>query len=406
MAFVLFLYPVSVVALRPLNGPLLIITILTALWFMTTRWQTKTPTGSQEKLIYLSMCLFFLSAFFCSYLGGINDESYKKLEILSHLLLLYPLTVGLRHVGINLRALWLGLVLGAIITTLLICYLIFINGVPRAGNIINAIGLGNLILIIGTMPLAGLGWFRKKHRWLTLIPICAFCFGLLGSFLSLTRGGWLAIPVLLTIFLWYGSFQLSAKIKSIIIAFFAITLITSYLIPQTGVSKRLQKTTSSLSNYLSKDDSTLSSAVPRLEIWQAAWKTYTDHPVTGTGWGHFKENAQAQVDAGTRHPIAANFTGTHNMYLSTMSNGGTLTLVTFLFFFTSLILFFSRTIKTASDPETQQVALAGLLLVVGYMVFNLTASFLEASRNMNFFTFYLAIFLAAIPPKKAAIENA
>ena len=401
MAIILLLYPVSIIVIKPLNGPLLAVTTLLGLWYTITQWQHRTPITQQEKLIYLSVGLFFLSALMATYFGGFSREGKKGLEILSHLLLLIPITIGLRHIGINFFALWTGLAAGTIITGLFICYLIFWKEIPRAGNIINAIILGNLSLLMGYMSLAGISWFKDKNKWLTLIPITAFCFGLLSSFLSLSRGGWLAIPVLLFVFLRYRSFHFSRKTLALVLFIFTITTILTYNTPATKLEHRLKKSASSISTYLTRDKSDLndkpSASVPRLEIWQAAWTIYTEHPITGTGWGHFKENAQAQVNAGKRHPIAAKFHSVHNQFLSVMANGGTVTMAAFLFFLGSSIMLFKRTLKLSSDPTAQRAALGGLLLIVGFIIFNLTDSLFERSRTINFFTFYLAIFLASIP---------
>ena len=44
--------------------------------------------------------------------------------------------------------------------------------------------------------------------------------------------------------------------------------------------------------------------------------------------------------------------------------------------------------------ETQRIALAGLILIVGFIGFSLTESILERSRSIIFFSFYLAALMA------------
>ncbi|MBC8208533.1 MAG: O-antigen ligase family protein [Desulfobulbaceae bacterium] len=406
MAIILFLYPVSTLVIKQLNGPLFTVTTLLGLWYTITQWQHRTPITQQEKLIYVSVGLFFLSALVATYFGGLNKEAIKGLEVLSHLLLLIPITIGLRHIGINFLALWTGLAAGSIITGIFICYLIFWKEIPRAGNMTAATIVGKLSLLMGYMSLVGISWFKEKNKWLTLIPVGAFCFGLLSSLLSLTRGSWLAIPFLLFIFFRYRPFQFSKKTLALVLSIITITTILIYNAPPTKIENRLKKTTSDIRTYLTRDKSDLnakpSASVPRFEIWQAAWTIYTEHPITGTGWGHFKEYTQAQVNDGKRHPIAAQFKCAHNQFLSVMANGGTTTLVALLFFLVSSIVFFKKTLKLSSDPTAQRAALSGLLLIVAFIIFNLTDSLFERSRTINFFTFYLAVFLASIPTQRTA----
>lgn len=407
---ILLLYPISVITIKQLNGPLFSITVLLGFWHTIAKKEQTPKIIRQEKLIYLSICLFFLCALATTYLSGYNREGKKIIEILSHLLLLIPITIGLRHVGINLFALWVGLAIGSIVSGIFVCYLFLWKEIPRAGdNIINAIVVGNLSLIMGFMSLAGASWFKEKNIWLTLIPIIACGFGVLASFFSLSRGGWLAIPFMLFIYFRYSSLQYSKKAIVAMLSVVALATTFIYCTPQTNVEHRLKRTISDITTYLSIDKSNPDYKLPetaiRLEIWKSSWRMYTDHPIMGIGFGHYKENAQAQVDAGQSHPLTASFRSMHNQFLSALVNGGPLTLGTLLSFFVFLILFFRTTLLQSTNSATQGVALAGLVLIVGFIIFNLTCSHLERSRTLNFFTFYLAIFMATIATQNQKYIN-
>jgi hypothetical protein len=57
---------------------------------------------------------------------------------------------------------------------------------------------------------------------------------------------------------------------------------------------------------------------------------------------------------------------------------------------------FVRYIKQGESADVRRLAFAGLLLVVTYMIFGLSEPMLYRSRSVNFFAFYLAVFMAAI----------
>jgi len=53
-------------------------------------------------------------------------------------------------------------------------------------------------------------------------------------------------------------------------------------------------------------------------------------------------------------------------------------------------------IRRGKTPDTQRLALAGLLLIVAYMSFGFSEAILERVRPVSFLAFYLAVIFAAI----------
>lgn len=395
---VVFLFPVLILVLRPADGLGLGLLALAGLGVAYRQWGGG-QASREEKLLYFAVSAFFVAALLATLVGGIDDSGVKKLGKFARLLLVIPVYVYLRRVGVSLAAFWYGLVVGAVIAAGLAVYQVW--GPPqlvRAQGITHPIIFGNLALIMGVTALAGLGWFKERARWQVALPILAALLGLLASALSHARGGWVAIPFLALTFVWYARARIPVWQRWAAVAVLLATVALAYFIPATGVQKTVQRTTANLTAYFQSDidDPARGTSVgTRLEMWQAAWRIFLDHPLLGVGWGHYKEAAQVLVDAGLRNPSAAAWGHPHNQFFATMANGGSVALVGILLLFLVPAKGFANVIKRAKAPDAQRLALAGLLLMVAYMAFGFSEAILERVRPVSFFAFYLAVIFAA-----------
>jgi len=111
---VVFLFPVLILVLRPADGLGLGLLALAGIGIAYQQRGSGQATR-EEKLLYFAVSFFFLVALLATLLGGIEDGGIKKLSKFARLLLVIPVYVFLRHVGVSLAALWYGLVAGAII---------------------------------------------------------------------------------------------------------------------------------------------------------------------------------------------------------------------------------------------------------------------------------------------------
>lgn len=181
-----------------------------------------------------------------------------------------------------------------------------------------------------------------------------------------------------------------------------------YLLPQTGVKNKVDVTINAISDIVNSNvrHKTQDASINvRLESWLAALQIFQDNPLIGVGWGHYQEHAKVLVENGLRHKFAAVFPHPHNQFLSSMVGGGVLGLIATLGLFLIPVLIFISVIRFLYESEvSRKFALAGLIMVVGFAVCNLTESFLERSRPVAFFLFYLAVCMAGIHQKKSSIS--
>ncbi len=405
---VIFLFPALILVFFPADG--LGIGLL-ALAGLVVGWRKRgcSQFSREEKLLCFSVGVFFTAAVLTTLLGGIDGEGIKKLEKFAHLLLFIPAYIFLRWAGVNQKALWYGLVAGAAVAFVVAIFEVWDQPSHiRARGVTHPIIFGDLALLMGAMSLAGLGWFKSQGRWQIGLPIAAAVMGLLASFLAQARGGWVAVPFLTMILLWFARAHVPVWQRWAAIGLLSMLLIAAYLIPATGVKNTIDRTVTNISGYLHSDitDEVRTTSIGgRFEMWQAAWQIYVNNPVVGVGWGHYKEQAQTLVDAGVRNESAAYWGHPHNQFLSAMANGGTIALIALLLLFLIPATLFANLVNQDISPFVQRLALAGLLLIVAYAAFGLSEAIFERIRPVSFFAFYLAVISSAIYSRVTAIQQ-
>jgi len=389
----LLLFPLSSTVLPMVSGAIVSLTILSSISLYLFPFKGVKHSNHDERLFYFSVSFIVIVAVLATAVSGMDHLGMKKLGKFVYLLMVIPVYFYFRTVRINLAWLWYGLVAGAIISALVGVYEVsndvFKPGYPgRAKGATHPIIFGDLALLIGAMALAGWGWFKQQARWQTVLPVVALSAGLLASILSQSRGGWVAVPFIMVAYIWFYFAQVSKTKMS------------------AGVllKNRAEITYNNIQAYIDADNKSLAggeSVTSRFEMWKASWDIFLKNPVLGVGWGNYQKNAEILVKKGERNALASAFDHPHNQFVSAMVSGGIVALVAILMlFFIPAKIFYTACKSADRSVNAQQIALAGLVLMIGFAVFNLSESFLERSRTTTFFIFYLAVFMAGIREKK------
>ncbi len=399
-----FLYPL--LALIVDHGGSTIYSILALLGLgLATFQHRKEPLTHDEKWLFFSVVFFVAAAIVSILLGDDIAQGFGKLRTFAKLLLLIPVYLLLRRITLPQSVYWYGLACGAIISGVVAIYEVSVTvdftryNPGRASGATHPILFGNLSLMMGVMVFAGLGYFRAKNKWLIILPIVAIICGFLASFLSGSRGGWLAMPALLVIVFWYvrsyfSRWQIIPSLALVIM----LPLLVAYLLPHSNFASRIDSTINNFKLYDAQtpinDHARATSEGTRLEMWQASWIIFKKNPILGVGWGNYQSHAKALVASGKRHRSAAG-DHPHNEYFSVLVSGGLLGLVALLvLYFIPAKLFFA--VMKNQNPGLQQLGLSGLLLVVGYMHFALSEAIFERSLPINFYALYLLVTMVLI----------
>lgn len=409
----LILFPISITVFPFAHGLINLLLSILGLYLFVKFRSEMDGFLIMEKLFLVGIVGLFLTATFIVMIKGINEEALKQLGKFLYLLFAFPVFLFFRHVGVNQSAFWYGLAIGAVGSGLVaiwdVVFEVFLAGYPgRAHGATHPIIFGDLSLLLGAMALVGCSWFwQRLARWRAWLMVLAAVMGLLASVLSQARGGWVAIPVIVVCFLWFyykrvAIWKLAAGSLS-----FIVLLIGLYNVSQLGVADRLERSQSILQQYFNTGVSHSShgtSIGSRLEMWQASWQIFLNNPLVGVGWGNFQSQAEMLVRQGIRNPSAAKWPHPHNQFLSSLASGGVVGFIATLAVFMVPIGIFAHVIRDLRQSDvTKRLALAGLVMVISFAIFNLSESFLERSRTLGFFVFYLGFFVAAV--KKDSVRD-
>lgn len=117
-AAVVFLFPALTLVRHPADGVALGLLAVVGTWMAFRQRGSGYQPTREEKLLYFSVCGFFIAALFVIFsgdiTGGINSSGVKILANYVPLLLVIPVYVFLRRVGVSLLALWSGLAVGVV----------------------------------------------------------------------------------------------------------------------------------------------------------------------------------------------------------------------------------------------------------------------------------------------------
>lgn len=345
-------------------------------------------------LAYLLLALFL--AGFTALL--IHSNQFKTLDQSSRYLFFIPILILLLKAPPATRVVWAGLMTGTFSALGLALWQRHIHGNVRPdGFMTSAIPFGNLSLMAGILCLAGITWAntRPRYAWCwKLILYAGFLAGMYVSLLSGSRGGWLALPAMLAIFL--AAFLKKDKLKAI--AFSALLLLAA--IAAVGISMqgvimaRYDAAIAEIHDYAANGNAS-SSVGLRLEAWRTAVGNIAEKPLLG--WSYKDYDARlAQLAANHKADVSVTtLSNTHNNFLEVWLHQGLFGFLAFLALFIVPFWFFCKRLRS-DDHTVQAFALGGACLLACFFIFGLTQVILGRNNGVIFFGLTLVIFWACM----------
>jgi len=397
-----FLFPALALVVKQSDGVIYVLLSLVGLWYAAFRRKSIT-LEKDEKLLIFAIGFFFVAAVVAVIFSEDPARGIHKLSKYFRFLLVIPTYFLFRKVKIPESVFWNGVTCGAIFSGLMAIFEATVGPVyqfrwDQVAGATHPILFGDLALTMGVISMLGIRFYRSILPRLIVLPIAGLLLGLVASFLSGSRGSWVALPILLALLIWFIRSALPRTTVIVIGVLLLVLPIVSYVTPGLHVAKRVDDAIEQLSKY---SNSTIDSPVretsvgTRLEMWQAALTIFKQHPVLGVGWGGYKPNASKLVKQGKRNPSAAAWGHPHNEYFSVMASSGTIGLVALLMLFFVPMRNFIFAIKSGSD-SARVLGMAGVILVVGYMNFALTEAIFERDLPIGFYAFFVALITALI----------
>ena len=267
-------------------------------------------------------------------------------------------------------------------------------GYTASTPFLNHIHLGDLALLLGSLSIFSINCYREDGLPVKIFKIIGFVSGVTVSILSSARGGWVAFPIFVALFVQYrlnGSSVSKATITIISLSVLAI-LGFIYLEP---IRQRLLMAYAEIFSYGSTNADTSISI--RLDLWKVALGLMVENPIFGIGADGFGRAMNEASRLGQVSPFAASYgqAEVHNEILASAVRFGILGFISILALYFVPFLLFAKAAKSANRYR-KNVALMGMCVTLGFFVFGLTVETFNLKMTVSFYCLTIAILLAAV----------
>ncbi len=264
----------------------------------------------------------------------------------------------------------------------------------------NAIPFGDTALLLAFLSVFTFGWDSPRD-WRTLtIKLLALVSGGYASYLSGTRGGWLAIPVFAVML--SAQYGWLAHKKRLLIYGLALVIGGGALLSTGRVATRMDAVTADFSQFERGDDNT--SVGLRFQLWQASWQLFTEHPVYGVGKGKLEKALGELAQRGAAKKEIVNERA-HSDFFSTIAEQGVIGVLCLVLLYFSLSVYFWRN-RLSNDPAIRAAAYSGLAVSSSTLIFGLTIDVLVPVMVTALLALLSATFLAIIDSRKRELARA
>ena len=382
-ALLLLSYPVLMLAVKGgVNGTFLLLLLLSA-WSWRPSWDRETAFYLLA-MASMPFAIFLSQSYHHHYSGHPYDAS-------SRFLLSVPVFMMLRNMRFAVVA---SVQYGFPFATLLGCAMIRQLEDGRYGiPTMDLIHFGNFALVMGVLSVLSLDWLKRDTLPLRILKLAGFIAGACASILSGSRGGWVALPVFLIIFIFFRYGRVSLR---------ALLAIPLALILAGFIAYASSQSMHHRINELYDDVTSLEHGNPdtstgiRLQLYKAAMMVFVQNPVFGAGPEGFAGEMDAMQKAGVVTPMAAGLGRgeVHNELLSRAAGMGIFGIISMLLIYLVPAGIFYRAMRS-SAAKIRQSGMLGLVFVTGFMVFGLTAETLNLTMATAFYSLTVAVLLAA-----------
>ena len=263
----------------------------------------------------------------------------------------------------------------------------------------NAIPFGDTALLLGFLSVFTLGW-DKPGDWRVLgLRLLALVAGGYASYLSGTRGGWLAVPVFVVLLAL--QYQWFAHKKRLLVATLVIAVVAGALLSTERIQKRFSEATTDVSMLHHGENDT--SLGLRLQLWNASGLIFSHHPVYGVGKGHLVDELGAMAKRGEVKTEIVNERA-HSDFFSTLAEMGAVGVACLLLFYYGISVYFWRH-RLSNDPTIRAASYAGLAVATSTVIFGLTIDVLVPIMVTVLLALLVATFLAMIDARKRELQT-
>ncbi|CAM4276798.1 Polymerase [Bordetella tumbae] len=293
-----------------------------------------------------------------------------------------------------------GVLAAGIGSTAIVCYLAGPTLERPPTPQFNAVGYGNLMLLMTVLTLYSLGWQLTRHpraeRALKLAVAAITC---LGFVLTQTRTGWMAIPVFAAIGIALaGWLHRPMRALAALLGIGLVALAIGASSP--ALRERVAQGVQEIHECVTVAPTADTSMCIRLQLWGAAWHTIKQSPWSGIdGESTFSDKLRQLAATGQVSSfVARDFGEPHNDFLLALAtNGVPGGIALLILYFAPAGLLACRLRRNV--PQAQRVAAAmGLAVCLGFAVFGVTELMFRGMRTVSLYVTLIALFTALSAP--------
>lgn len=357
--------------------------------------------GRLSALFILVFTLPFFSVFFGQLIQGNWDLA--RFDGPSRYLIAIPVFIAIARYpsGVS-RVLELAIPAATIVTLILIPYVpatFWSNIVGRLSNhFIDPLIFGQTALALGVMSLLMIRLSDKRPWYIVILQLIG---GVVGIYLSLRSGsrtGWLAIPVIVLLWvIWHSPFS-RWKTALFSVGITSLVMISFYFASST-VKNRVSATYSDLASYQWNAVNSETSIGDRINWIRIGWHFFSIRPLSG--WGDQGLSSHINDEAITVYASKASrdgvlIAGFHNDYVANAVRYGIGGLVATVGIFLMPLLFFAYCLRY---KKAESYALAGIGYILIQSVSSLSYHVLDFKFMASFYALMIALLLGVIVNK-------
>lgn len=343
----------------------------------------------RDKAIIFSFFLFFISVIPVFIM---SDFRGRYLDLTLRYIFAIPLILVFINNPPKVKFLFFGVMIGTVIGFFYAFHQYYWIGLPRARSFLYSINYGYLICSLSFLSLSAAFYFDRFL--LKTLAVLSFILGVYGTFLTGTRGAYIAIPVVILTGLWLYRSQLGWKgaLSSLVVIALSIVLVYQF-IPQ--VQNRMDSLVKEIVSYeAGHAKKAASSSALRIELWRASYEAFKISPLFGLTYEQREEVNKNLIEKGLVAPkVAQKSRGhAHSDFFEILASRGLVGVIALFIFYGAPLLIFRSLSKESKDKKVKAVAFAGTSLIVGFIVFGLS----EAPLQQNTLSAYLILSIVII----------
>lgn len=328
------------------------------------------------KLFIASCCAMFIYSLLVFFQFPISDISYSTMRGLSFYLLAAGAVLLLWKMSPSKK----GLFLLTLACTLLSLYPVareyILFGESQRGNTsAHPIFWGNIALTTGLIAFLLSKGKNVDIKGIQLMGWLALAFSALASLWSLTRGGWLSIPIAMAMFYIMGIINkkhIALLVLSVMIAF--------------AFSDKLQERVLSTFHYFNHGFSLDGSTTLRIKMWDISIDAFEKSPLIGSGLDGYSQQNMKEKDSGK---INFYFEHAHNEFFEILASRGLFGMAVFLLMIGGLA-------ATYYKHRHSIYAKAGLIALMQYLIYSLSETFFTTKFTIMYFVILHSLLLVAM----------